>query len=324
VPFPGAADAAALGALRDRTEDVLQQAATEVDEWQVKALEDVPGPLRQYLVERGLMTAAFVEGDDRHRAFAVFSAGRASVEINGEDHIHILASRPGEHLSGLWGTVNSVDDVLEQRIDYAFEQPYGYLTSRPEASGTGLRAYATLHVPALMVTSRLGSAALRLLGQGLTLTPLWGGAGGLFQVSNRGGLGIAEVRVTELVRTASIQLAERERAVRKRLLREDPARIRDYVGRALGVAQQAWVVGMEEALGLVSTVLAGVDMKLIRLSSFTPHTAFHLMQRIQPGHLAVEQGVVSLPGSDEAELDLVRARILRSSFARARVQDRRG
>jgi protein arginine kinase len=322
VPFPAAADSATLEGVLERAESLLAAASAADDEWQVHPLEQLPPALRAYLVERGLMTPGFAEGDPHQRAFALFQGGRASVEINGEDHFHILGSRLGEHLSSLWGTVNSVDDVIEQQVDYAFEQQYGYLTSRPEASGTGLRAYVTLHVPALMVTGRLGAEAVKLLAQGLILTPLWGGAGGLFQVSNKGGLGIGEMRVTEVVRTASIQLAEKERAVRKRLLREDPARLRDYVGRALGVAQQAWMVGTEEALGLVSAVLAGVEMKLVGLASFTPQTAFRLMQRVQPGHLAIEDGANAV-GVDENELDLVRARILRSSFARARVQDRR-
>jgi protein arginine kinase len=217
-----------------------------------------------------------------------------------------------------------VDDVIENEMRYAFHERYGYLSARPDHAGTGMRAYVTLHLPALMVTGRLGALAVQLVGQGLALAPLWGGAGGLFQVSNRGGLGIGEVPLTETVRSSAVQLAEQERAVRKMLLRENPARVRDYIGRALGVAQQAWMVGVEEALGLISAIRSGVDMQLIELPSLTPQTTIRLMQRVQPGHMAVEQPAAASGGMDDNQLDQVRARILRSSFAEARARDRRG
>lgn len=322
VPFPHAATEEALGRMFGRIERTLSGAG-QAGEWQVSLLEELRPPTRLYLVERGLMTPAFAQAEGPSAAFALRGSGDVSIEINGVDHIHILGSREGEDLSELWATLGEVDDLLESEISYAFDERFGYLSARPEAAGTGLRAYVTLHLPALMVTGRLGSLALQLLAQGLQLTPLWGGAGGLFQVSNRGGLGIAEVRITEGVRSVSRQIAEKERAVRKKLLRENPARVRDYLGRALGVAQHAWMVGVEEALGLISAIQSGIDMQLVVLPSLTPKAAFQLMQRVQPGHLAIEQGLATAGSFDENQLDQVRARILRSTFARARVVDRR-
>ena len=47
-----------------------------------------------------------------------------------------------------------------------------------------MRAYATLQLPALMLTGRLAGVALEVAGHGLGLAALWGGAGGVVQVSN--------------------------------------------------------------------------------------------------------------------------------------------
>jgi protein arginine kinase len=322
APFPHVADEDSLRSIVERVERAVSQDGSP-GEWQTTRLEDLSPSTRSYLVERGLMTPAFAQAEGSHRAFALYGSGQASVQVNGQDHILMLGSRPGENLSALWGTLNYVDDVIENQVSYAFDERYGYLAARPDQAGTGMKAFVTLHLPALMVTGRLGSLAVQLLGQGLTLTPLWGGAGGLFQVSNKGGLGIGELPITEAVRAASGQIAEKERAVRKKLLRENPARVRDYIGRALGVAQQAWMVGVEEALGLISAIQSGIDMRVVELPAMTPLAALRLMQRVQPGHLAVEQGSGIPGGTDDNQLDQVRARILRSSFAQASVRDRR-
>jgi protein arginine kinase len=304
-------------------ERVLASGATP-GEWQTVPVADLSGSTRAYLVERGLITPSFAAGDGPERAFALYRSGEASIEVNGQDHFVMLACTPGENLSALWGTLSSVDDTIENEFNYAFDERYGFLSARPEMAGTGVRAFLTLHVPALMVTGRLGAVALQLLGQGLTLTPLWGGAGGLFQVSNNGGLGIAELPVIEAVRAASGQIIDKERSLRKKLLRDDRPRVLDYIGRALGMAQQAWLVGVDEGLGLISAIHSGVDMGLVEAPGVTSRDAFKLMQRIQPGHLAIEQGS-AVPGGthDDERLDQVRARLLRSTYAQARVLDRR-
>ena len=71
-------------------------------------------------------------------------------------------------------------------------------------------------------------------------------------------------------------------------LREDPVRAYDYIGRALGVAQHARSVGVEEALGLVSALYVGGGMGLFD-EPLTASEAFLLMRGLHPGHLAIER-----------------------------------
>ena len=135
---------------------------------------------------RGLMTPSFAEGAGEGRGFAVYGEGQASLEINGVDHLRLLGFRSGDQLSDLWSLLAVLDDRLETVLTYAFDPRWGYLTGRPSQAGSGMRAYATLHAPALMLTGRLGAIAVELVTAGLALTPLWGGAGGVVQVSNLG------------------------------------------------------------------------------------------------------------------------------------------
>lgn len=287
-------------------------------EWDFHWLDDLSLAMRAYLVERGLMTPSYAQQSGAGRGLGVFRAGRASLELNGVSHARILCSRPADRLLELWGLVDWLDDQLESEFTWAFDETRGYLTALPDSAGTGLRVHVTVHLPALMVTGRLGSLAIRLQSDGFALAPLWEGAGGMFQVFNRGTAGKSEGDLMATGLDLARLLAERERSTRKWLFRENPSRARDYVGRALGVAQQAYSVSMEEGVSLISALQVGGDVGLTE-PAFDSQSAFALMRRIQPGHIVVEEIRSAHGGLDEPAIDEVRARILRETFAGTRV-----
>ena len=44
---------------------------------------------------------------------------------------------------------------LEQELPYAFDEEFGYLTSCPSNTGTGMRASVMMHLPALTITKQI-------------------------------------------------------------------------------------------------------------------------------------------------------------------------
>lgn len=72
-----------------------------------------------------------------------------SVVLNGTDHIRIQVLSPGLHLTEALRTADKVDDYINARFSYAFDEKYGYLTSFPTNVGTGMRATAIVHLPTL-------------------------------------------------------------------------------------------------------------------------------------------------------------------------------
>ncbi len=319
APFPHVGDDVSLRSVAERVQSALSHCGGP-GEWEIQTLASLPPVQRNYLSERGLMTPSFAANGGAWRLYGLFQGGRAAVEVNGADHIRLLTSGPGEVLSELWATIDSVDDQLETEIPYAFDERWGYLTAHLDDSGTGLRAYATIHVPGLMITGRLGGIALGLVRQGLGLAPLWNGAGGVFQVFNKRAQGTSEGRITDSVAAASADIVDQERTVRKRLFRENAVSVRDHIGRALGTAQQAWSVSNAEGLTLVSSIQVGVAMGLIEDSGFGTEDTLLLMRRIQPAHLVVDEVGPGFAGLEDPQVDEVRARTLRRLFAGARAE----
>jgi protein arginine kinase len=268
-----------------------------------------------HLVERGLMTPAFAEEAGEGRGFAVYGNNQAALEINGVDHLNLIGFREGERLEGLWTLLSVLDDRLEAQVSYAFDPRWGYLTAYPAKAGTGLRAYATLHVPALMLTGKLAGTALELVGRGLGLAPLWGGAGGVVQISNVTRQTGPETEIVAEVESMARGIISKERSVRKMLMRDHPIQAKDQIGRAIGVAQHAWNMSFPEAVNLISAAQVGMEQGLVECPALAAESAFSLMSRLQPAHIVLDHMEVKTDVLESPEIDEIRARVMRETFA---------
>lgn len=314
--FAHVEDVTALQDLEERVEATLRH--NEWDEpWTIYDLSEVSPVDLTYMVEQGLMTPGFADSIGEGRGFAVYGEGVASLEIGGVDHLRLLAFRLGDELSPLWSLLSRLDDGLESAVAYAFDPCWGYLTAHPGEAGSGLRVYATLHVPSLMLTGRLGGVALQLVTSGYALNPLWGGAGGLIQVSNVGRQGKPEIETIQEIEDISHDIIERERSVRKMFLRENPIQVRDHMGRAIGLAQHAWNMSFSESVNLLSAVEVGLELGLVNVPGLGNENPFDIMRRLQPAHVVMERMDGRLGDLDSPEIDQARAQAMREIFSGA-------
>ncbi len=104
---------------------------------------------------------------------------------------------------------DEIDDYLENSIDYAFHEDFGYLTACPTNVGTGLRASAMVHIPSLTMTGHINSLVQGLNKIGLTVRGIYGGegteaVGNLYQISNQTTLGEKEERIIEKIKKCNI------------------------------------------------------------------------------------------------------------------------
>ena len=51
--------------------------------------------------------------------------------------------------------IDEIDDAVEAEVTYAFSEQLGYLTACPTNLGTGMRASAMMHLPALIISNQM-------------------------------------------------------------------------------------------------------------------------------------------------------------------------
>lgn len=274
-------------------------------------LADCTPLFRQALFEDHLISHHLLEGRPES-AVCMNPEHTCSVMINEEDHLRIQALRPGLALGKAWADADALDDLLEQRLDYAFSSSLGYLSSCPSNVGTGLRASVLMHLPALVLMNEMEPIINGLNKIGLTVRGRWGegtaALGHMFQVSNQLTLGVPELRIVEDLEAIVKEIAGHEQNARERLRRERHLFAEDLTARAEGVLAAARLMTAQEALERLSELRLGIALGLVR--EIEMQKVDRLLLEVQPAHLQTAAGR-SMGGE---ERDVERARRLRNEL----------
>lgn len=269
---------------------------------------------RQFLVERQLISRELA-GAEGPRGVALTPRETVSLMINEEDHLRLQVLRSGLALDEAWEDIDRVDDLLEQRVTYAFSEEFGYLTACPTNVGTGMRSSVMLHLPALVLAKQI-EKVFRALGKiNLAVRGLYGegsrASGDFYQISNQVTLGKSEVTILDEIRKVVPQIITYERQARNTLVRESRQLLQDKVARAVGTLRSATMMTSEETMDLLSSVRLGINLGL--LDDISIPTVNELFIHTQPAHL---QKLMGAP-LDGEERNAARARYLRSRLREA-------
>jgi len=276
------------------------------------ALADLSELERQILVERHLISRE-LSGAKNGAGLVVSRDQSIAVMINEEDHLRIQVLRSGLQLKKAWNTVDELDSNLEERLDFAYSPTLGYLTACPTNLGTGMRASAMMHLPALVIAGQMEKVVRAVNQLGMVVRGLFGegsdASGSIFQISNQTTLGEAEEEIIKRLGSVLQSIIDHEINAREKLLEADAPKLCDKIGRAYGILQNSHVLTSSEAMNLLSLLRLGADLGIF------PGEQRSLVDRLlieaQPGHLQYTQhGEL-----DPSQRDLLRAARLRAEFA---------
>src|SRR5438477_127932 len=211
---------------------------------------------RQLLVERHLISKQHAAGEGS-RGVSVSNDEAVSVMVNEEDHLRLQVLRSGLQLKEAWAEADRLDDALQENIDFAFSQRFGFLTACPTNLGTGLRVSVMLHLPALKLTGDIEKVFRAAKDMHLAVRGLYGegteAIGDFYQISNQTTLGRAESEILHEFNDVIIpRIIMAEVAARQVLESERPLALDDKIGRAIGVLKYARLLSSEETLFFLS------------------------------------------------------------------------
>jgi protein arginine kinase len=264
---------------------------------------------RQLLVERQLISRELASAEGP-RGLALAAPETMSIMVNEEDHLRLQVIRSGFALDEAWSDIDRLDDAMEQKVNYAFSEEFGYLTACPTNVGTGMRSSVMLHLPALVLTKQIEKVFRALQKINLAVRGLYGegsrASGDFYQISNQVTLGKSEVGILNEIREVIPQIISYERQARSTLTRESRQALHDRVSRAFGTLQSATMMTSEETMDLLSIVRLGVNLGLIE--DITIPAVNELFIHTQPAHLQKLMGAAL----DGEERNSARARYLRT------------
>jgi protein arginine kinase len=300
------------------------------------SVDKAPTLNKHFLVERHLISRnhAFGKGP---RGVVIAEREFFTAMINEEDHLRLQVLKAGCQLSDCAQQIKRIDDMIEEKVDFAFSPRYGYLTACPTNVGTGIRVSVMLHLPALKMTGQIEKFFNTARDMNLAVRGLFGegteAASDLYQLSNQATLGVTESEVvSRFEKTIVPEIIEYENAARSQLLSKQSDVLDDKISRAMALLQNAHLISSQEALFLLSHLRLGINMhkymgastpaieKLRALcgagddpekaSALSIATINRLFMLTLPAHLQLNYG----KPLDSTHRDALRAQIIRSAL----------
>ncbi|TMW69997.1 protein arginine kinase [Alteribacter natronophilus] len=312
VPFPVIASSDDLAALTDKIGSEYGGAGhSRFGTIEFLTMDPMKQNEKRVLVEKHLISPALSD-ESKSGAVLLSEDESLSIMVNEEDHIRIQCLLAGFQLTEALRLANEVDDWMEDKLDFAFDEKRGYLTSCPTNVGTGLRASVMMHLPALVITRQMNRILPAINQLGLVVRGIYGegseAQGNLFQISNQITLGKSEEDIVQDLQSVVLQLIQQERAARKSLIEQSKLQMEDRVYRSYGILANSRVMESKEAAKRLSDLRLGIDLGLI--TDVDSKILNELMILTQPGFLQQYAGEILSPDQrDQRRAKLIRDRL---------------
>lgn len=313
VTFPIFAEEKALGnVLEFFRKEYEHQSFQTYQNFEFFPIKDLKPTERRVLVEKHLISPLLAKRTDTAGTL-ISENEQVSVMINEEDHIRMQLYFPGFQLNNALEKAFEFDDWIEKKVNYAFDEKTGYLTSCPTNVGTGMRASVMIHLPALALTNQISRIIPAVNQLGLVVRGIYGegseALGNLVQISNQITLGKSEQDIVSDLQSVVAQLIEHERRARGHLMNQSETKLKDRIFRSYGALKYSRIMDSNEAATCLSDVQLGIDLGMLE---HVNHNILHeLMVLTQPGFL--RQYAKKDLTADERD-------ILRASLIRERIQ----
>lgn len=274
-------------------------------------LADLDGIDKQFLVERHLMSYEHAQRTN-NKAVVIDDEEIVSIMINEEDHVRTQVMQSGFNLFECWSIISKIDDALGKDLSFAFSPEWGYLTTCPTNTGTGMRGSVMLHLPALVMMRQIDRVLAAIAKLSFTTRGLYGegtqATGNFFQISNQVSLGHSEEEVINNINSLIRQIIEQENQAREAMLSRNRAMLEDRIHRSSGILKNAHIISSQETTELLSMVRLGCDLGMIK--EIDRRSINELFIITQPAHLQkIENKKLSTQ-----ERDLKRAEIIRTKL----------
>lgn len=184
-----------------------------------------------------------------------------------EDHLRLQCITAGMDLKTAMDAVMEAEAWIDDAVEFAFSEQFGYITHCPTNLGTGMRASVMMHLPAYTEAGGIRTLSMQLSKLGMTIRGMNGEGSApsayLYQISNEVTLGISEDETIAKLNEVIGKVAAKEWELREKmdtLKRED---ITDRAMRDIGILLYATRLNAGEIVSMYSDMRLAASMKMI-------------------------------------------------------------
>jgi protein arginine kinase len=310
-PFPNRLDEEDGRKIVKLVEDAFYTFSQSEINFKTVYLWDMDKITKEAYLQKHIISKKLIANSNK-AAFITDKEETISIMINEEDHIRLQCITGGLDLKGSYDYANKIDNLLEEKLEYAFNEKLGYLTACPTNLGTGLRVSVMVHLPALTMNNEMTGICNAVTQIGMTVRGLHGegsqALGNIYQISNQITLGHTEEEIIGNLLAVVNQIVNKENISRGNLLMKYKYELKDKIYRSLGILKSAVILNGKECLELLSNVRMGVEMGIIK--NISKVTLNSLLVDVQSGVLQKNYG----QKLTERDRDIKRAELVKEKI----------
>ncbi|MDX9801642.1 MAG: hypothetical protein RBT69_09940 [Spirochaetia bacterium] len=228
--------------------------------------------------------------------------------FNDTDHIRIKSLQSGLDLRKAYNYCNEMDNIFEDKFNYAVSPEFGYLTTDLTSAGTGMSASAMLFLPAIRRAGKIDKALTEIVRAGFSVRGFTGenteeSLGDLYIIDNQFSIGQTEEEIIIQLESVTSLIAGYERETREIIFKSDRLNMEDEVFRAKGILENCRKISLIEAIRHLSSLKLGKYYNLID-ENITYRGINCLLLQIQKSHLIKNKKKIS--DEDTARAEFIR------------------
>ncbi|MBQ5780372.1 MAG: hypothetical protein IIW10_00265 [Spirochaetaceae bacterium] len=194
------------------------------------------------------------------------------VMVNFIDHLRLIGFSHGFNPDAPFEQTKRIAALLQQHLDFATDERFGYLSSQLSELGSGLNFQIILHLPALLKTEMCDEIIYETEGDEFKILPFSANTYtpnlldphvGFFALGNKTAFSGKESQQLATVKEITRRIMSLEVAATKKLKTLHPGEIRFDVQKAIDEVKSAKFLDAQKALGILSALKLAVKTETI-------------------------------------------------------------
>lgn len=186
-----------------------------------------------------------------------------SVQVNSIEHVVIRSSRSGLDFEHTYNEIYGMEHHLQKFTEFLFNPSVGYITSRPDRTGTGLKASVLLHLPAIVKVNFLNAVNKTVQERNFLLRPAFvekkATGAALFLLENRFSNGIDEHELIGMIYDMTGEICSAEEQARSKCIQDDAGSVSAKANASFRRLKDGHAINEVQFMNLISDIRFAIE-----------------------------------------------------------------
>ena len=212
-----------------------------------------------------------------------------SALINETDHLKLAATAEGLDCETAMKKVYKIDELLQNKLQFAASAEFGYLSSRIKDCGSGMKTSLRLFIPSIILSNSFDSLASMVKEKSLALRPVFKKkeigefSNWLFELSTGSSFEGTELDQMALMQSVGEVILKTERKIRPKFADNNPTIVLNFLKQGYSMAMYSLLLSYESAVAIICAVKYALQLEMI--GGINERDLNRLFLRVTDGHL---------------------------------------